>query len=250
MKNEYVRVGIVGCEGKLAKEIIKAINETDGCVIAAAITYKESEKIGSYLFDEICEENVVISESILDANECDVYIDATNRDAFMNDNYNHYMTISKPLIIATTGFSKSDNVLLSELARRTIIVKSPNYSFELVYFIEAIKQYAKIVRDIDVAIVEEHHKEKLDRPSGTALRIKEAITKVNSNLNIEISSIRAGKIHGEHKVIFANSLGEEIVFSHKVTDRKTFAYGIVKVLLQIQKKDNGMYTIEDFIDYT
>lgn len=244
-----IKVGIIGCEGKLAKEIIEGIAEKQGYCVARAITYLGSNKVGERLYSSVEEgENPIIEDDVLEAVDCDVLVDATNRNAFIEENYYKYMELKKPLIIATTGFNNEDLRKIDDLAREMIVVKAPNYSFELYYFIEALKSYVKYKRDIDVSIIEFHHKEKLDKPSGTALSIKEALLEANNTLNIEIHSIRAGKINGEHKVVFANMSGEEICFSHKVTSRRVFADGIIKVISMIQKKEIGKYSIKDFVN--
>ncbi|WP_310603517.1 4-hydroxy-tetrahydrodipicolinate reductase [Anaerosporobacter sp.] len=246
--NNILKVGIVGCNGKLAKEIINVIAEREDCQITSAIASKRSASAGKILSQNTETAPVIIADDILLAKECDVLIDVTNRDAFINDNYEKYMQLKKPIILATTGFNADDTKKIDALAKEMIIVKSANYSFELVYFIEALKNYAKVVRDIDVSITEVHHKEKKDAPSGTALAIRDALLEANNTLNIEMCSIRAGIVHGEHRVLFANMSGEEIAFSHKATSRRCFADGIVKIIFMLSNKENGLYTIDDFVE--
>lgn len=245
-----IKVGIVGCEGKLAREIIELIAEKKDYCVASAIAHSGSDRVGERLYtsDEEVIGNPIIMDDVRTAIDCDVLVDATNRKAFIEENYYKYMQLNKPLIIATTGFEDEDMEKIDELAKNMVVVKAPNYSFELYYFMEALKVYVRNKRDIDVSIIELHHKQKLDKPSGTALSIKETLLQENSALHIDIHSIRAGKISGEHKVVFSNMSGEEICFSHKVTSRRVFADGIVKIISMLGEKVNGKYSLEDFVD--
>ena len=127
-----------------------------------------------------------------------------------------------------------------------------NFSIALHDFIETLKFAAKrISKDTDVQIVEYHHNQKKDAPSGTALMIRDALVTANSRLNeknINICSIRGGNIFGEHEVIFANCKDEVITFKHQVSSRETFADGAIEVSCWLVKQENGMYTMDDFCD--
>ena len=244
-----IAIGLVGCEGKLAREILALVNKLDDFYVKCAVTFPQSPKIGMELstFTKYNKNSVIVTEELLSCNNCDVLIDATNRDAFIEMNYKKYMKVKKPLLIATTGFSGDDMVKIRELADNIAIVKEANYSIELFFFIRAVKEYARHSRSIDATIIEEHHKEKRDIPSGTALTILEEIKKENKELNINIVSVRAGAIHGEHRVLFANNSGEEITFIHKVTSREVFADGIIKSILPLLKKGKGLYGFADIL---
>lgn len=102
--------------------------------------------------------------------------------------------------------------------------------------------------DTDVQIVEYHHNQKADAPSGTALMIRDALILANNNLSAEkihICSIRGGSIFGEHEVIFANCKDEVMTFKHQVSSRETFADGAVEAMLWTSRQPAGMYNMDD-----
>ncbi len=117
-------------------------------------------------------------------------------------------------------------------------------------FIETLKFAVKrISDDTDIQIVEYHHNQKKDAPSGTALMIKDALISANKNLNsekINICSIRGGNIFGEHEVIFANCKDEVLTFKHQVSSRETFADGAIETAIWTANQINGLYNMDDF----
>ena len=117
---------------------------------------------------------------------------------------------------------------------------SPNYSFGFYNFIQTVKcAVSNIDTESDVQIIEYHHNQKIDSPSGTAIRILEAILEANPKLidkDIEINSIRAGSIVGEHRVLIANGSNEEIELIHKISSRESFSKGIIKSAIWLYSK--------------
>ncbi len=244
-----IRVGIVGCCGKLAKQVIDILENNENCVLTKAIARKGNLRIGDSVssFTSYRKNSVIVSDDLKKCDDCDVLIDVSNRDSFMNINYDSYLYLKKPLIIATTGFSDEDNEKIEELSKYMSIIKESNFSIELFYFIEAVKKFLSFDREIDVSVVETHHTQKKDAPSGTALLIKNEMLSVKPDLNIDIVSVRVGSVCGEHSVIFATKDGEEITFVHKVTTRNVFAAGIVDMIPRILERDSGMYRIKDIL---
>jgi len=192
----------------------------------------------------------MIIDDIKSADDCELFIDCTNAETFMNNSYSKYEKMQKPLIIATTGFTLDNIQKIRLLSRNMPIFMSGNFSIALHDFIETIQFYAsKISLDTDVQIVEYHHNQKKDAPSGTALMIKEALLSANNEIRKEkvtICSIRGGNIFGEHEVIFANCKDEVVTFKHKVSSREPFADGAVEVSKWIIKHSNGLYNMDDF----
>ena len=193
---------------------------------------------------------MMIIDDIELADDCDIYIDCTNAETFMNSSYSKYEKMQKPLIIATTAFSREDIEKIKLLATNIPVFMSGNFSVALHDFIETIKFYAsKISLDTDIQIVEYHHNQKKDAPSGTALMIKEALIDVNNTIDrdkVTICSIRGGNIFGEHEVIFANCKDEVVTFKHQVSSREPFADGAIEVSKWIINQANGLYTMDDF----
>ena len=136
------------------------------------------------------------------------------------------------------------------LAEKAPVFMTGNFSVALHDFIETTMFYArKISLDTDIQIVEYHHNQKKDAPSGTALMIKEALLKANKTIGedrVAISSIRGGNIFGEHEVIFANCKDEVVTFKHQVSSREPFADGAIEVSKWLINQNSDLYNMDDF----
>lgn len=219
--------------------------------ICYAIARKGNQFVGKNVSELIGgRSDLMIIDDIELANDCDIYIDCTNAETFMNNSYSKYEKMQKPLIIATTAFSVEDIEKINLLATNIPVFMSGNFSVALHDFIETIKFYArKISLDTDIQIVEYHHNQKKDAPSGTALMIKDALLDANTTIDrdkVTICSIRGGNIFGEHEVIFANCKDEVVTFKHQVSSREPFADGAIEVSKWIINQTNGLYNMDDF----
>ncbi len=197
-----------------------------------------------------CEFNLPIVDDIEAAKDCDIFIDCTNAETFMNDSYFKYEKMGKAFVIATTAFSVENMEKISRLAADIPVFMSGNFSVALHDFIESLKFYVKrISLDTDIQIVEYHHNQKKDSPSGTAFMIKEALLDANKKISkekVNICSMRGGNIFGEHEVIFANCKDEVVTFKHQVSSRETFADGAIEVSVWTAKQTNGLYDMDSF----
>ena len=246
-----IKIAIVGCTGKLGSIIMKSALKSTGIDLGYAIARKGNPFVGKNVSEIIGgTSEVIVIDDIETAVDCDVYIDCTNAETFMSGSYSKYEKMQKPLIIATTAFTEQDIEKIKLLATNIPIFMTGNFSVALHDFIETIKFYAqKISLDTDVQIVEYHHNQKQDAPSGTALMIKDALLNANNTINkdkISISSIRGGNIFGEHEVIFANCKDEVVTFKHQVSSREPFADGAIEVSKWIVSQSNGFYNMDDF----
>jgi len=171
-----------------------------------------------------------------------------------------------PILIGTTGFSQDQFQQIEKASQQLPILWAPNTSIGVNVTISLIaKAAAQLGSQANIEIIESHHKHKLDAPSGTALKMGEAICeathtslrkraifqrhrekKQRKDDDIGFSVIRAGEIIGEHKVIFA--LDNEVInIEHKAQSRRCFADGAVKAAIWLAKQKNGLYSMQDFI---
>ncbi|MBQ8040646.1 MAG: hypothetical protein IJ274_12425, partial [Lachnospiraceae bacterium] len=192
-----IRIAIVGCTGKLGSSIMKSALKNVDVEVSYAVARKSNQFVGKNISELIGgKSELVIIDDIELADDCDIYIDCTNAETFMNSSYSKYEKMQKPLIIATTAFSMEDVEKIKLLATSIPVFMTGNFSVALHDFIETIKFYArKISLDTDIQIVEYHHNQKKDAPSGTALMIKNALLEVNNTIDKEkvaICSIRGG----------------------------------------------------------
>ena len=139
---------------------------------------------------------------------------------------------------------------INDVNNDLVVIDDIELAAECDDFIESIKFYARrISMDTDVQIVEYHHNQKKDAPSGTALMIKEALISANPSINkdkVLICSIRGGNIFGEHEVIFANCKDEVVTYKHQVSSREPFVDGAVEVSKWIVNQSCGLYNMDDF----
>ncbi|OGO89061.1 MAG: 4-hydroxy-tetrahydrodipicolinate reductase [Clostridiales bacterium GWF2_36_10] len=247
-----IKINVVGCTGKLGIMIIKTILNKKDVELIDAIGRKGNQYIGQDISVIIGGQNrgIIISDSILDAKECDVFIDCTNAENFIANNIEQYKKKKKPLVIATTGFDNNSLEQIKKLSVEMPVLQSGNFSIALHDFIETLKFAVKRISvDTDVQIIEFHHNQKKDAPSGTAKMIQDALIQNNMRLNydnVKICSVRGGNIFGEHQVIFANCKDEVTEYKHQVSSREAFSNGAVDVAKWLSNQQNGAYNMDDF----
>jgi 4-hydroxy-tetrahydrodipicolinate reductase len=146
-----------------------------------------------------------------------------------------------PLIIGTTGLSVTQLDALKSLSMKVPVVQSYNFSVGIQMLLKCTEMLKENLPDWDVEISETHHRFKKDKPSGTALMIKNVIGK-----EINISSLRLGNVPGDHTVSFGG-LGEVISIKHSATSRRTFTEGVLKSVIFIKGKKNGFYSFNEVL---
>lgn len=169
-----------------------------------------------------------------------------------------------PLLICTTGFTPEERQRMVDASKTIPILNSPNMSLGVNLMISLLKQVTPILAsDFDIEIVEKHHSQKVDAPSGTAVIMADAIsaslgddteyvydrhsrTARRGKKEIGISSVRGGAIVGEHDVIFVGQ-GEVIEFRHEALSRDVFAYGAVRAARFLAGKGPGLYGMDDVV---
>ena len=169
-----------------------------------------------------------------------------------------------PAIIAATGFSPAQREEIDAAAKEAPIFFSANMSLGINLIIQLAQKAAQLLEDsFDIEIVEKHHNQKLDAPSGTALAIADAINAVSKADNeyiydrhdvrrkrgkreIGLHAVRGGTIVGEHSVIFAGQ-DEVVELKHQATSKEVFAAGAVKAAKFMVGKPTGMYNMQDLV---
>ena len=170
-----------------------------------------------------------------------------------------------PLVICTTGLSKEQTEEIKAASEKAAIMLSANMSLGINLLISMVQQAAKLLSDsnFDIEIIEKHHNEKVDAPSGTALVLADAINaallnqmnyvydrsqerKKRDAKEIGIHALRGGTIVGEHSVVFAGT-DEVIEFKHQALSKEVFAVGALRAARFIHGKPAGFYTMQDVI---
>ena len=245
-----------GCNGKMGRMITELVkNDADAEIVAGVDAYTgvPNEYPG---FDSVEKCDV----------EADVVIDFSNAGAM--DALLDYCAAKKlPVVLCTTGLSETQLEKVQETAGKTAILKSANMSLGINLLMKLLKDAAKVLGNsgYDIELVERHHNQKLDAPSGTALALADSI---NEALNgeyhyvydrsqvrqkrdakeIGISAVRGGTIVGDHEVIFAGT-DEVIEFKHSAYSRNVFAKGAVEAAKFLAGKAPGMYDMSDVIQF-
>lgn len=170
--------------------------------------------------------------------------------------------VKLPIIIATTGRKNEIIAKAKEKADRQAIFFSPNMSYGVHVMTKIVELATELLEDYDIELLEKHHNQKIDAPSGTLNLLLDTIKGVASRKDVEavydrhnkyekrkekeigISAIRGGTIVGEHDVFFAG-VDEEITISHRAQSKDIFANGALQVAPKLIKKENGFYTFDN-----
>ncbi|MGN0530391.1 MAG: 4-hydroxy-tetrahydrodipicolinate reductase [Eubacterium sp.] len=244
---------LCGANGKMGKVIRDIVAKRDDCRIAAGIdlnTVSDSFPIYSS-FDEIKE-------------DADVIIDFSN-PALLNDLLDFAVKKSMPVVIATTGYDESQKKQIEEASRKTSVFFTYNMSLGINLLANLAKKAVQVLGDgFDIEIIEKHHNQKIDAPSGTALMLADAICEeLNKPMKYEydrhskrekrtkneigMHAVRGGTIVGEHEIMFAGR-DEIITLSHSARSKEVFAVGAVNAALFLKDKPAGMYSMKEMIE--
>lgn len=247
------RISISGASGRMGKVIASLVKERADCEIISGID-KITEK-----YDEF-----PIVENVFDLPEKpDVIIDFS-RPSALSDLLSYCKMNGVPLVIATTGYSDEERSKIAAAAAQTPIFFTFNMSLGINLLAELAKKAAQILgSQFDIEIVEKHHNQKKDAPSGTAIMLAEVINEELGNTKryiydrhsvrqprgkdeIGMHSVRGGTIVGEHDIIFAGH-DEVITLSHSAQSREVFAAGAVNAAVFLAGKPAGLYAMSDLI---
>ena len=252
-----LKVGILGSTGRV------------GSLLIDDLANDKYMKVGAvHVFDELTkalpEDTVVTNDMKVLIDSSDVVIDfsapAATEDLLSTIVKNN---TGKPLVIATTGFNEHQKNLLIEASKVVPILYATNMSLGVAVLNKLVALASKTLADFDCEIVEQHHRHKVDSPSGTALTLAEhaadarsleldkvrvsgrdGIIGARTKDEIAVMSLRGGDIVGRHTAGFYND-GEFIELNHTATSRNTFSKGAIKVARWIVSQDTGLYSIND-----
>lgn len=268
--NEKTRIAITGPIGRMGQILIQEIKKNKNTCLTTALVQKEHQLINKDIGEilGIGKIGVLITDQLnIKKNDFDVLIDFTRPDGTLK--YLKYCNqLKKNMVIGTTGFSKEEFKLIKKHSKNIGIVLSSNFSIGINLIFELIKKTAQIIgKNSDINIIEYHHRNKIDAPSGTALEIGKVISKVmqwdlNKNSiyynkgitgvrekeKIGFSIIRAGDIVGKHTIMFS-SHGEEIKITHTASNRISFAKGAIQSAIWIHKKKLGLFNMKDVLSF-
>jgi len=251
-----VRFIMHGCNGKMGQVITKIVKEDVNAQIVAGIDKYMGIANEYPVFANLKECDV----------EADVVIDFSNAAAV--DELLEYCVEKKlPVVLCTTGLSDEQLKRVKDASAKTAVLKSANMSLGVNMLLKLLQEATKILAPagFDIEIVEKHHNQKVDAPSGTAIAMADAMNEVlnqtytytydrtserkkREKTEIGISAVRGGTIVGEHEVLFAGE-DEVIEFKHTAHSKAVFAKGAVEAGKFLCGKEPGMYDMKDVIQF-
>lgn len=249
-----IKILMHGCNGRMGQMISGLVRDEEEMMIAAGVDTYQGVSNEYPVFGSIdaCDDDV------------DVVIDFSNAAAA--DAVMEYCAKRQiPLVFCTTGLSEEQLQKLEDTAKQTAVLKSANMSLGINLLLKLLKDAAKVLAPAgyDIEIVEKHHNQKLDAPSGTALALADSINEAmdgsyvytydrsqvrrkREKKEIGISAVRGGTIVGEHEVLFAG-LDEVIELKHTAYSRSVFGKGALEAARFLAGKPAGMYDMSDVI---
>lgn len=248
-----INIILQGIHGRMGKTILELVRQRDDCRIAAGIDAAElPSEVPVFPSLEACNipADVLIDFSTASATAASLPVCAQR---------------ALPCVICTTGLSPETEQLLQTSAQSTAVFKSANMSLGINVLIALAKQANAILGNAyDIEIIEKHHHNKLDAPSGTALMIADALNEAASEpyeyvydrhnvrqkrapREMGLHAVRGGSIVGEHEVLFCGP-DEVITLSHSAASRGVFANGALNAALFLAGKPAGLYSMKDLID--
>lgn len=257
-----IKIAVTGAYGRMGTSIIQEIQKNKNVILQCCIVKEKKQEITI----ENNKNTKIINNIEQEIKNFDILIDFSTPDNTLN-NLKICKKYKKNIVIGTTGFSKQEIQIIKQYSQYIGIVFSYNFSIGINIIFKILKQSIQMFDDsYDIEILELHHRNKIDSPSGTALKLGEIITN-NKQWNLETCSIyrkkektnirasnkigfsiiRGGDIIGEHTIMFLGS-GEKITISHQATNRNTFAQGAIKSAIWLNNKQDGLFDMLDVLN--
>lgn len=247
-----IRILLNGCNGKMGQAVSRACLLNDELFVVAGVDASKREG-NTY---------PVYADPFQVAEEVDIIIDFSHPSA-LEGILSYAVKKKLPLVIATTGHSEEQKKLMEQNSKLIPILLSANMSLGINLMLDLVKRAAKMLYgNFDIEIIEKHHNQKIDAPSGTALAIADAVNSALSSKQMKyvydrhstrqkrtrdeigIHAIRGGTITGEHTILFAGN-DEMIEIKHTAVSKDLFAEGALKAAAFLYDKVPGFYRMQD-----
>jgi len=263
------KVAITGATGRMGKALIEATQTNEQAQLAVALERPGSSVIGADAGEiaGVGKMGIALVDDITQVmDDFDVLIDFTRPEVTLA-NLEACRQAGKHMVIGTTGFTDEQKQHITDAANDISVVFAPNMSVGVNLCLKLLDMAARVLgNEVDIEVIEAHHRHKIDAPSGTALRMGEVVadalgrdlkdcavygregnTGERDRGTIGFETIRAGDIVGEHTVMFAD-IGERVEITHKASSRMTFANGAVRAANWLMQQQAGLYDMMDVLD--
>lgn len=267
MSERRLRIGVAGAAGRMGRALIGATAASPDLELVVAIEAAASPLVGS---DAGAVAGTGASGVRIEAGtgrigELDVLVDFTRPGPTLE----HLAACREAgvrAVVGTTGFSDEERQRIAAIGADIAMVLSPNMSVGVNVAYRLIDLAARVLGDdVDVEVIEAHHRHKVDAPSGTAVRIGEVLARAlgrdlaecavygreghtgeRPRRQIGFETIRGGDIVGEHTVLFAGT-GERLEVTHRASSRDNFAYGALRAARWVMGRPNGVFDMQDVL---
>ncbi len=262
-----LRIAVAGASGRMGRMLVEAVLDAPDCTLAGALDVAASPAIGQDAGAFLGRTTGVAVTADVGAAlaGAQVLIDFTRPEGTL-----HHLALCAErgvaLVIGTTGFSDEQKAEIRAGAQRTPVFMSPNMSVGVNVVMRLLEQAALAFSEgYDIEIIEAHHRNKIDAPSGTALQMgevvakalgrnladnavfgREGVTGVRDPSTIGFATVRGGDIIGDHTVLFAG-IGERIEISHRSSSRATYAQGSLRAARFLAHSGPGLYDMKDVL---
>ena len=260
-----LRVLIIGATGRMGQALVRVSKERPNVRITGAVTHAGSAHLGRDVGEVagIARMGVTVTADVAAAlGDCDCAIDFSQSPATAS-NLAACIVAGKPLLVGTTGLAEELKPEIERAARHIALLIAANTSLGVTLLLELVRQAAQTLPlNFDVEITEAHHRLKKDAPSGTALALGHAVAQARGQEfesvaayereglrregDIGFAVVRGGDIVGDHTVVFAGT-GEQVILSHRATDRNVFARGALEAAAWLAGRAPGHYFMRDII---
>ena len=261
-----MRIGVIGCGGRMGRAVLREVLAAPDLELAGGVERPGHPDIGRDLGLLVGEAatGIVVRDDLADLlAAADAVIEFSTPEASLL----HARACAdrcRALVIGTTGFSPEQERELWQLGERLPLLVAPNMSLGVNLLLALTEQIARALGpEFDIEILEMHHRHKIDAPSGTALKLAEAIAQAAGQTaprlvhgrqglsprqpgEIGVHAVRAGGIVGEHTILFASE-GEEVALVHRAYSRQTFAEGALRAARFLADKPPGLYSMLDVL---
>ena len=243
-----LKVAISGSTGRMGKSLIKAIGQNEDFELVGGVAGQENKNIGKDLGEiaEVEKIGVPLSSNLNDlSQEIKVLIDFSEAK-FSLKAVEYSKNLHIPLVLATTGYEDEDLNMIRKASQFTPLLQASNTSLGIAFLKKIIDLTSDSFSYFDnLEILETHHQDKKDSPSGTALDLANFLSeRLKGKDSIAIESQRTGDTAGEHKIILSKE-AERIELTHKALDRSIYAKGALAGAKWLNSKPNGLYSMSD-----
>lgn len=265
-----MRIAVTGAAGRMGRTLVQAVHESGDLTLGAAYEHADSSLLGADAGElaGVGRLGVAVgSATAMNAADFDALIDFTTPAATLA-NAEFCARHGRRLIIGTTGIDEAGRERIRAAAGHTAILMAPNMSVGVNLAFRLIELAAAVLGDeVDVEVIEAHHRHKVDAPSGTAVRMgeilartldrdlrevavygREGITGPRSRETIGFATVRAGDIVGDHTVLFAGA-GERLEITHRAHSRMNFAQGALRAARFLAERERGLFDMQDVLGF-